>query len=98
MSQLTDRNTLRAFNPKKHDEVKALEHKKKSIFVSTDDIFRETANYGPNQHWKYVKDQFYIKHRVRVLDTEKLVLYRTVLDNTIEISGHTGYSISEPVE
>ena len=95
---IQSREALKAFNVKKHELVKNLEHKKKSIFISTDDIFRETANYGPKMHWKYIEDQFYLKHRVKVLDREKLVLYRTVLDNTIEIAGHTGFSITEPTE
>lgn len=92
------KESLRAFNTKKHDAVKFMEHKKKSIFVSREDIFKATAEYGPKAHQKYVTDRFYLEHRVTVLDFEKLVFYTTVLDNTMEIAGHTGYSITEPVE
>jgi len=90
------KDQLRAFNTKKHELVKNLDHKKKSIFISTDDVFRENAHYGPKGYWKYVEDEFYLKHGVKVLDREKLVLYTTVLDGTIEVAGHIGFSISEP--
>jgi hypothetical protein len=91
-------DSLRAFDRRKHDAVKHLNHLAKEIFVSTDDIFNVRHKYGAKDHWKYIKNMFWEKHRVRVLDVEKLVLYTTLLDNTMKIVGHKGISISEPVE
>lgn len=85
-----------AFDKKKHDAVKELKHKEKSIYVSTDDIFEAKPKYGNDDHWGYIRDQFREKHGVEITDTEKLVLYTTLLDNTMKISGHVGFSLGEP--
>jgi hypothetical protein len=86
-----------AFSREKHRAVKDMKHKALEIFISIDDIFQARAAY-PEQsdYWRYVRDQFLKKHNVLVLDTEKLVMYTTVDDNTMKIVGHKGYSLSEP--
>jgi hypothetical protein len=88
----------RAFDTKKHNAVKEMKHREKSIFVSTSDIFDATAKYGQGEYWKFVRDKFRDKHGVEITDTEKLVFYTTLLDDTMKISGHTRYSITEPKE
>lgn len=84
-----------AFHPSKHRAVKDLKHKELVIYVSTDDIFEARAKYGQAEHWKYIEDQFMEKHGVRIIDRDKLVLYTTVVDDVLKITGHIGYSLSE---
>jgi len=85
-----------AFSREKHQAVKGMSHKEKSIYISTDEIFEARASYGDNDHWKYVREKFKEKHGVAVIDTEKLVMYSTLDPNILKISGHIGYSITEP--
>ena len=88
----------RAFDRKKHELTKGMAHLAKEIYISTDDIFENKPKYADHDHWGYVRDQFREKHGVEVTDTEKLVLYTTVLDNTMKIVGHMDYSITRPKE
>lgn len=84
-----------AFNKKKHDETKDMQHKSLSIYISQDQIFDEKPNYGKNDYRKFVSDQFMKEHSVEVLNFEKLVFYATVSDTIMRITGHIGYSLSD---
>lgn len=86
----------RAFDRKKHEAVKFLQHKAVEIYISTQEIHDANVDYKPGMHWRYVADKFREKHGVEILDTEKLVLYTTVDDFTMKIVGHKGYSVTEP--
>jgi hypothetical protein len=89
-------NLKNAFSDAKHKAVSEMKHKALEIFVSQSDIFEAAAKYDKHDHWAYIRDQFRAKHGVEILDTEKLVLYTTVDDNTMKIVGHKGFSLSEP--
>lgn len=84
-----------AFNKKKHDETKDMQHKSLSIFISQDQIFHEKINYGKNEYRKFVSDLFMKEHSVEVLNFDKLVFYSTVSDTIMRITGHIGYSLSD---
>lgn len=87
-----------AFSVRKHRDVRNMAHKAIEIYISTQEIFDANVSYKKGMHWNYVKDKFWAKHRVKVLDVEKLVLYTTVDDNTMKIVGHTGYSLTDRQE
>ncbi len=84
-----------AFDDAKHEAVKYMKNKEVFILVSLKDIRRAMITYEKMDHWKYIEDEFFKKHAVRVLDRERLVLYQTVDDETMKISGHIGYSLSD---
>ena len=93
MSQMRD-----AFNRAKHEAVKGMKSKELCVYISQEDIFNARVEYGETDYWKFIADKFKLAHGVFVTDREKLILYTTLSDTTMKISGHIGYSLSDRKE